>query len=93
MSDPDVWVRLSVKPGGFLYCQYVLFYVDGVLCIIGDPICTMKGIQAKFKLKGYKIQEPDMQLVAYLSNINNSDGRECWAMSSDKYGTTAVKNV
>ena len=43
-----------------MYHEYVLFYVDDVLCISDDPILTMKTIQSKFKLKGYKIEEPDM---------------------------------
>ena len=38
-----------------MYYDYVFFYVDDVLCISDEPIFTMKGIQAKFKLKGFKI--------------------------------------
>ena len=53
----------------------------------------MKVIQAKFKLKGYKIEEPDMYVGAELSNMTNVDGKYCWAMSSDKYCTSAVTNV
>ena len=53
----------------------------------------MKVIQVKFKLKGYKIEEPDMYLYAELSNMTNVDGKYCWYMSSDKYCTSAVNNV
>ena len=45
-----------------MYYEYVLCYVDDVICISDDPIRTMKGIQVKFKLKGDKIEEPDMYL-------------------------------
>ena len=53
----------------------------------------MKGIQAKFKLKGDKLKEPDMYLDTYLSNMTNIDGQECWAMSYEKYCTSSVTNV
>ena len=76
-----------------MHYEYVLFYVYGVLCISYDPILNMKGIQAKFKLKGYKIEEPDMQLGADLSNITNFDGQDCWDISFDNYCTAAVTNV
>ena len=56
IAGPDVWMRPSFKPGGFMYYEYVLFYIYDVLCIIDNPLCTMKGIQAKFKLKGDKLE-------------------------------------
>ena len=65
-----------------MYYEYVLWYVDDVLCISDDPIRTMKVIKAKFKLKGENIEEPDIYLGKYFSKITNSDGQECWAVSS-----------
>ena len=47
-----------------MYYEYVLCYVDDALCISDDPICTIKGIQAKFKLKVYKKEKSDMYLGA-----------------------------
>ena len=38
-----------------MYYKYVLFYVDDVLYISDDPLLTMKNIQDKYKLQGYKI--------------------------------------
>ena len=35
-----------------MHYDYVLCFVDYVLCISDNLIRTMKGIQAKFKLKG-----------------------------------------
>ena len=93
ISDPGVWMIPAVKLGGFIYYEYVLFYVDYVLCISDDPLCTMKGIQAKLKLKGYKIEKLDMYLGAYFSKTTNIDGQECWGISSDKYCMEAVTNV
>ena len=86
-------MRPAVKPFRFIYYEYVLCNVYGVLCISDETLCTMKGIQDNFKLKGYKIEEPDMYLGAELSNMNNVDGQECWAMYYEKYCTAAVTNV
>ena len=50
----------EVKPGWFMHYLYILCYIYDVLCIIDDPIHIMKGIHDKFKLKGDKLEEPDM---------------------------------
>ena len=76
-----------------MYYEYLLCYVGDVLCISDDPMRTMKGIQAKFKLKGYKIEEPNIYVVSELSKMTNVYGQECWAMYSDNYCTPSVTNV
>ena len=92
-ADPDVWMKPGLKDGGFTYWQYILCYVDDVLCINHDPKRTLKQIQAKFKLKDDKMEEPELYLGAELSKMDNEHGDECWAMSSDKYCASMVKNV
>ena len=92
-ADPDVWLRPAVKPDGFEYYEYVLCYVDDVLCISHDPMRTMKGVQSSFKLKDDKIEEPEDYQGAGLSKMITADGTECWSMSSEKYCRAAVVNV
>jgi hypothetical protein len=36
-ADPDVWLQAAVKADGFEYYEYILGYVDNVLCISADP--------------------------------------------------------
>jgi len=93
MADPDVWLRPAIKEDGFQYCEYILCYVDDVLCISNKPLHTMKGIQAKFKLKNDKMKKPEVYFGAELSSIDNEKGIKCGAMSSDKYCAAMVKNV
>ena len=62
IANPDDWMRPTAKPGGFVYYEYVLCYVDDLLCISYEPLFTMKGIHAKFKLKGDNAEELDMHL-------------------------------
>ena len=67
--------------------------MDDILCISHKPEDTMKGIQADFKLKDDKVEEPPYNLGATVSKIRNEDGVECWSMDSDKYCESAVKNA
>ena len=93
-ADNDVWLRPEIKPNGQQYYEYVMTYVDDVIDVGHDPMKIMKGINQKpFTFKNGKIEEPDMYLGASLSKIVTGDGRECWAMSSDKYCASAVMNV
>ena len=92
-ADPDVWMKPAVKPNGFKYWEYILCYVDDIIYVNFDPLPTMKAIQSKFKFKNDKIEEPDMYLGASMTKMFNSEGNECWAMSSDSYCAALVKNV
>ena len=83
----------AVKPYGFVYYEYVLFYANDVICIIDDILCTMKGIHAKLKLKKCKIEEPDMYLGTELSKTTNIDGQDFWDLYYDKYCTAELTNV
>ena len=86
-------MRPAVKPDGTTYWEYVLTYVDDVLCISDNPKETMNDIQKKFKLKDDKIEEPSVYLGASLTNTKNVNNDECWVMSSDQYYQATIKNV
>ena len=59
--------------------------MDDVLVIHEDPRITLGLIMKKnFKLKGNKMDEPEMYLGAELSKMDNEDGDEYKSMSSDK---------
>jgi hypothetical protein len=92
-ADPDVWLRPAVKPDGTEYYEYILCYVDDVLCISHDPKKSMKRIQEDFKLKDDKIAEPDVYLGATLSKMKLESGKQCWTMSPEQYVKAAVTNV
>ena len=53
----------------------------------------MRGNQEKFKLKGYKIEEPDMHLGTEFYNTNNINVQECWAIYYEKYFSVVVTHV
>ena len=58
-----------------------LCYIDDVLVIAVEPIKTMDGIRAVFKLKSEKAKNPDMYLGASLSELDTANGTKCWTMS------------
>ena len=59
-SDPDIWYRPAVKPNDFEYYEYILCYVDDILCISHDPGLALGQIQAVFKFKGDKMDQPEI---------------------------------
>ena len=93
MADPDVYLRPAVAQDGFKYYEYVMTYVDDVLCISKCPKATIDGIQVRFALKGDKAEEPKEFLGAVLGQMDTAQGTWCWTQSSDKYLAEAVKNV
>ena len=83
-ADEDVWIRPAVKPNGTKYYEFILTYVDDVLGVSYNPN-MLRCIGLHFKLKKDKIAEPEMYLGANMSKMINTEGAECWAMSSDDY--------
>ena len=72
----------------------MLCYVDDILSISEKPLETLKAIQDKnFKFKDDRMDKPEVYLGADLSLMDNEEGTECWAMSSDKYCAAMVKNI
>ena len=72
VADPDVWLMSDIKEkDGFRYWEYVLCYVDDVLCISKNPMHTTKGIQSKLKLKDEKMEKTNVYLGAELFIMDN----------------------
>ena len=70
-----------------------LCYVDDVLVIAAEPMKSMDGIRAVFKMKGDKAKNTDMYLGASLSEPETADAKKFWTMSSEKYVKAAIENV
>ena len=46
-----------------------------------------------FKLKGDKVEVPDMYLGASIQKQETMDGTECWMIFAEKYVKSAVENI
>ena len=91
-ADPDLWYRPAVKPNGFEYYDYILCYVDDILCISHDPGISLRRIQAVSKFKRDKMEHPEIYLGSQVRNMT-LDGAEVWCMSAENYVRDAVENV
>ena len=61
-ANPDVFIRSAVKSNDFQYDEYILYYVDNIICISDNPSETIFGLQDKFKLKDDNIEDPSTYL-------------------------------
>ena len=91
-ADPDVWMRPAMAADGHEYYEYVLCYVDDILCMSKKSKEVMEQLQKKFKFKKDLIAPPETYLGAGLTK-KEIDGYEVWAISSVAYVKAAVKNV
>ena len=91
-ADPDVWMRVATKPDGEEYYEYILCYVDDILCISAKAREVMEQLQKKFKFKKDLIEPPENYLGARLRK-KVVDGWSMWTISSVDYVKAAIKNV
>ena len=92
IADPDVWMRPAVKPDGERYYEYVLYYVDDILCISSDPRRPMDEIGARLKFKKNKVEPPEYYLGAKLSK-KELNGRSVWTMTNTDYIKSSITTV
>jgi hypothetical protein len=96
-ADPDIWTKPKTKPNGDKYWEYVLVYVDDILCISHEPKKFMEMLQAKYILKKGSVGEPTACLGAevckhYIESLEDPT-KVRWALSLDKYVDRAVNEV
>lgn len=71
----------------------LLTYIDDIISVSTNPMDTIEGIKAVFKLKGNKAEEPDSYLGRSIAKVTNSANIVCWTLSSEKYVKLTVANV
>ena len=85
-------MRTSINPTRENYYEYILCYVNYLLCIYQDPNNPMNDNQSTFKFKNDKLETPDFYL-GEIFNKKDLGGKEVWKMSSNDYTKPAVENV
>ena len=91
-AHPNVWIRPVVKLDGSEYYEYIMCYIDDILSVSHDTKSILQSLQGQFKLKGDKIEPPDMYLGAQLRTMQ-VEGNNGWLMSSEKYVKSAIQNI
>jgi hypothetical protein len=76
-EDPDVWMRAKVKPNGDKYWEYVLCYVDDILCVSHELQTVMDYLASRYALRKGSVKEPDACLGAEVKKwmIEGADNR------------------
>ena len=82
---PDLFFKPQVKGDGIKYYEYLLVYVDDILCISHDTAAMMDELAAQYCLKDDSVGPPERYLGADTKITQAISGLECWAMSSDLY--------
>ncbi|MGH7974682.1 MAG: reverse transcriptase domain-containing protein, partial [bacterium] len=95
LADPDVWMRKCTKPDGFKYYEYLLVYVDDILCVSHKPQETMAVLGKLYRLKDDSVQAPQRYLGATLKQWRFPEDAQKvrWGLSSEQYVNNAIKNV
>ena len=92
VADPDVWMKAATKANGDQYYEYILCYVDDILCVSADPGTTLKELGQSFQFKNNEVKEPDMYLGATLRK-RTLNGVERWSITSEEYLKAAIENL
>ena len=94
-TDPDVWMRESVRTDGFTkYYEYVLLYTENFLVVSGRAETLLRNeIGNYFELKEYSIGPATKYLDNKLREVRLKYGQKCWAFGSKQYIEAAVQNV
>ena len=85
-------MRTPTKPTREKYCEYILYYVDDLLCISHYPNKPINDIQSTLKFKNGKVYTPDFSLGAKLKKKDTGE-KEVLTISSTDYIKSAVENV
>ena len=92
LADPDVWIRPAVKSDGEEYYQYMLVYVDDLLCVADDATAPLREVMSDFKFKKDAIEPPEIYLGARLQR-KDLNGSKVWTMSSRDYTKAIIANL
>jgi hypothetical protein len=93
-ADRDLWMKAETRPDdGVLYWDYILIYVDDILCVHHDPGSLLATLDEYFKMKEGSIQVPTFYLGANMKKTVLTNGVVAWGMISRKYVQSAVHNV
>lgn len=91
-ADPDVYIKAACKPNGEKYYEWLLVYVDDILCVSHNPKAVMDKIASVYDLKD-SVQAPERYLGANVKKVERDDGTDIWTMDGHEYVSNAVKIV
>ena len=86
-------MRVAYKEGGSSFYEYVLCYVDDLLCISMNPATILGCVEHTYQLKD-KPFKAECSIGATIKEFYfQGDAKPRWAMSSNEYIKNAIKTV
>ena len=86
-GDPDVYRRKASKASGEAYYEYMIVYVDDIICVSHEPEKWMKLLSNIYRLRDVGI--PSKFLGSNIREWKYSDTeghvKTCWALGSETY--------
>ena len=82
----------ATKPTGEKCYEYILCYVDYLLCISHNTNNVMNDIQCTLKFKNDKVETNDFYLESKLKKKYLGE-KEIWIMSRTTYTKSAAENI
>ena len=92
IADPDVCMIPATKPTGEKYYEYILCYIDNLICMSHNPRRPINDIQSMLKFKNDKVEEPNFYPGAKLSRKELNE-KQVWTMSSTEYIKSSDENI
>ena len=87
LADPDVYLKPKVRPDGTEYYEYLIIYVDDIMCISHEPHVFMEELKVRYTLKnGY--DKPQSYLGVGLRE--STDG---WVLSTETYVSNVLQEI
>ena len=78
-------MRACTKPGRTDFYEYIILYVEDVLCIINKPQEVINCIKKFFLMQPGSIEKPDIYIGAKVSKIVIPSGVVAWTLIASKY--------
>jgi hypothetical protein len=93
IADNDLYRKQQVDNEGKRHYEYIIVYVNDIICISHNPSIYMDHIKDLYRLRGVGIPDKFLGSNINLWNCQDDDGynRKCWAMGSKTYVQEAVR--
>ena len=93
LADPDVWMRPATRGDGLEYYEFILLYVDDILCVSANPKSALLQIDKYFPIKPDSLGPPKVYLGGKVSQVILPNGVKAFSYSASQYLHEAIRGV
>ena len=86
-GDPDVYRRKASRPSGETYYEYLIVYVDDIICVSHQPQKWMDILAATYRLRDVGVPKKFLgsNIIKWKYTDHSGLTRDCWALGSETY--------